>query len=114
MYLWNGRNDEPQAGFGDVSNTQAGQALHANLTLQYAVNEQMSVGLNGYWLLQITDTEVVGHAVSGRREKVLAIGPGLAYGFNKENVLSVNAYFEQQAENRTQGNKLVLNWLHKF
>ena len=72
------------------------------------------VGLNGYWLKQITDTKVDGNAVSGRREKVWAIGPGLVYAFNKENVLSVNAYFEQQAQNRTQGNKLVLNWLHQF
>ncbi|MBI6556065.1 transporter [Pseudomonas sp. LY-1] len=114
MYLWNGKNDEPQAGFGDVSDTQAGQALHANLTVQYALSQQLSVGVNGYWLKQITDTQVDGHAVSGRREKVWAMGPGLLYAFNKENVLSVNAYFEQQAENRTEGNKLVLNWLHKF
>ena len=114
MYLWNGKNDQPSASFGDVSYTQAGQALHANLTLQYAIDQQLSVGLNGYWLKQITDTEVEGHAVSGRREKVWAIGPGLVYAFNKENVLSVNAYFEQEAQNRTQGNKLVLNWLHQF
>ncbi len=115
MYLWNGKNDDPQIAFGDeVSDTQAGQALHANLTLQYAIDQSLSLGVNGYWLKQITDTEVDGHAVSGRREKVWAIGPGLVYAFNKENVLSVNAYFEQEAENRTQGNKMVLNWLHKF
>lgn len=114
MYLWNGKNDDPAAGFGDVSDTQAGQALHANLTLQYAFSEQFSAGLNGYWLKQITDTEVDGHAVSGRRGKVWAIGPGVLYAFSKENVLSVNAYFEQQAENRTEGNKLVFNLLHKF
>ena len=114
MYLWNGKNDDPAAGFGDVSDTQAGQALHANLTLQYAFSEQFSAGLNGYWLKQITDTEVDGHTVSGRREKVWAIGPGVLYAFSKENVLSVNAYFEQQAENRTEGNKLVFNLLHKF
>lgn len=114
MYLWNGKNHDPQAGFGDVSDTQAGQALHANLTLQYAFSEQFSAGLNGYWLKQFTDTQVDGHAVSGRREKVWAIGPGVLYAFNKENVLSVNAYFEQQTENRTEGNKLVFNLLHKF
>lgn len=114
MYLWNGRNNDPQQSFGDVSSTQAGQAVHANLTLQYAVDAQLSVGLNGYWLKQISDTQVEGHDVSGRREKVWAIGPGLVYAFNKENVLSVNAYFEQEAQNRTEGDKLVLNWLHKF
>ncbi|KPB49704.1 transporter [Pseudomonas tremae] len=114
MYLWNGKNDDPQAGFGSVSDTQAGQALHANLTLQYAVTEQLSVGLNGYWLKQFTDTQVGGHDVSGRKEKVWAIGPGVLYSFNKENVLTVNSYFEQGAENRTEGNKLVLNFLHKL
>ncbi|BAP45351.1 signal peptide [Pseudomonas sp. StFLB209] len=114
MYLWNGKNNDPQAGFGDVSDTQAGQALHANLTLQYAVSQAFSVGLNGYWLKQFTDTKVDGHAVSGRREKVWAAGPGMLYAFSKEDVLSVNLYFEQGAENRTEGDKLVLNWLHKF
>ena len=114
MYLWNGKNDDPSASFGDVSNTQAGQALHANLTLQYALTDRLSAGLNGYWLKQFTDTQVDGHDVSGRREKVWAIGPGFNYVFRKEDVLSVNAYFEQDAENRTEGNKLVLNWLHQF
>jgi hypothetical protein len=114
MYLWNGKNDDPSASFGDVSDTQAGQALHANLTLQYALTDRLSVGLNGYWLKQFTDTQVDGHDVSGRREKVWAIGPGFNYVFRKEDVLSINAYFEQDAENRTEGDKLVLNWLHKF
>lgn len=114
MYLWNGKNDDPSASFGDVSDTQAGQALHANLTLQYALTDRLSVGFNGYWLKQFTDTQVDGHDVSGRREKVWAIGPGFNYVFRKEDVLSVNAYFEQDAENRTEGDKLVLNWLHKF
>ncbi len=70
--------------------------------------------MNGYWLKQITDTEAEGHAVSGRREKVWAIGPGLVYFVNKENMMMANAYFEQGAENRAEGNKFVINWLHKF
>lgn len=113
-YLWNGKNDSPNVSFGGVSDIQAGQALHGNLTLQYGVTRALTVGLNGYWLKQITDTEVDGHAVSGRREKVWAIGPGLVYALNKENVVTMMAYFEQQAENRAEGDKLVLNWLHKF
>uniref|UniRef100_UPI0019811DDB transporter n=1 Tax=Pseudomonas viridiflava TaxID=33069 RepID=UPI0019811DDB len=83
-------------------------------TLQYAVSEQLSVGLNGYWLKQFTDTQVDGHDVSGRKEKVWAIGLGFLYAFSKQNVLTVNSYFEQGAENRTEGNKVVLNFLHKL
>ncbi len=114
MYLWNATNHDPQRSFGDVSDTQAGQALHANFTTQYAITDRFSIGLNGYWLKQITDSRIDGHDVSGRREKVWAIGPGFLYAFNHENVVSVNSYFEQGAENRTEGNKLVINFLHKL
>lgn len=114
MYLWNAKNHDPQSGFGDVSDTQAGQALHANLTAQYAITERLSLGLDGYVLKQITDTRIDGHQVSGRREKVWAIGPGLVYAFSRENVLTLNSYFEQGAENRTEGNKFVINFLHKL
>lgn len=113
-YLWNGKNSDPPTSFGEVSSVQAGQALHANFTTQYALSERFSVGLNGYWLKQITDTQVDGHDVSDRREKVWAIGPGFVYTFNRENMLTANAYFEQGAQNRTEGNKLVLNFLHKL
>ncbi|UFH51249.1 SphA family protein [Pseudomonas sp. KNUC1026] len=114
MYLWNAENHDPQRSFGDVSDTQAGQALHANLTTQYALTDKLSVGINGYVLKQITDTRIDGHQASGRREKVWAIGPGFAYAFDRENVLTVNSYFEQGAENRTEGNKFVINFLHKL
>lgn len=113
-YLWNGKNSDPATSFGDASSVQAGQALHANFTTQHALSDRFSVGLNGYWLKQITDTEVDGHDVSGRREKVWAIGPGFVYSFDKENMLTANAYFEQAAENRSEGHKFVLNFLHKL
>ena len=41
------------------------------------------MGLNGYWLKQVTDTEVDGEKVKGRREQVWAIGPGAMYSFSK-------------------------------
>lgn len=113
-YLWNGKNDDPSSSFGDVSSTQAGQALHANFATQYALTERLSVGLAGYWLKQISDTRVDGHEVSGRREQVWAIGPGLTYTFSKENIVTANSYFEQDAENRTEGNKFVISFVHKL
>ncbi len=113
-YLWNGKNDQPLRSFGAVSDTQAGQALHANFATQYALNDRLSIGLSGYWLRQITDTQVDGHDVSGRREKVWAWGPGFTYAFSRQNLVTVNSYFEQDAENRTEGRKFVVNFLHRL
>ena len=62
---------------------QAGQAIHANFATDYAITEQFRLGLNGYWLKQITDTEVDGEKVKGRREQVWAIGRGRCIVFLK-------------------------------
>lgn len=113
-YLYNFRNDDPSYAFGDVSDIQAGQALHANFATEYAVTPQLRLGINGYWLKQISDTRIDGHEVSGRREKVWAIGPGAMYSFSQEDHLVVNAYFEQDVENRPDGSRLQVRYIHHF
>lgn len=113
-YLYNGKNDSPTRGFGDLDEIQAGQALHANFTTEYAVTEHLRLGLNGYWLKQISDTRFDGHEVSGRREKVWAVGPGAMYSFSPEDHLFFNAYFEQDAENRPEGTRVQARYVHHF
>ncbi len=113
-YLYNFKNHDPGYGFGDASDIQAGQALHANFATDYAVTPQLRLGINGYWLKQISDTRVDGHEVSGRREKVWAIGPGAMYSFSKDDHLVFNAYFEQDVENRPDGSRLQVRYIHHF
>ncbi|OKS47274.1 phenol degradation protein meta, partial [Pseudomonas syringae pv. actinidiae] len=113
-YLYNGKNDDPAQSFGAVSDIQAGQALHANFATEYAVTDQFRLGINGYWLKQITDTQVDGHDVSGRREKVWAIGPGAMYSFSQNDHVFVNAYFEQDVENRPDGSRVQMRYVHHF
>ncbi|KWS84845.1 SphA family protein [Pseudomonas amygdali] len=113
-YLYNGKNDDPAQSFGNVSDIQAGQALHANFATEYAVTDQLRLGINGYWLKQITDTQVDGHDVSGRREKVWAIGPGAMYSFSQNDHVFVNAYFEQDVENRPDGSRVQMRYVHHF
>ena len=114
-YLWNGENDDPAASYGaGALTTQAGQAVHANFATEYAVTDQLRLGVNGYWLQQTTNTQVNGVGVPGTKERVWALGPGALYGFDKSNFMFVNAYYEFAAQNRPEGQKYVFRFVHHF
>jgi len=109
-YVYNSRNNDAPGG-GSI---QAGQAVHANFTTEYAVTPQLFVGLNGYWLNQFADTKMNGAAQPGRRDRVWAIGPGLVYSLSKDDALFANAYFERGARNVGEGSRFVLRYAHHF
>ena len=113
-YLYNFKNDDPNYAFAGADDVQAGQALHANFATEYAVTEQLRLGLSAYWLEQITDTQVNGQDMVGRKEKVWAIGPGAMYSFSKNDHIAANSYFEQGAENRPEGTRLQVRYIHHF
>jgi hypothetical protein len=116
-YLWNSENDDPGRAYQamGVSDTQAGQAVHANFAMDYEVlKNRFRLGINGYYLEQITDSQMDGHDISGSEEKVLGIGPGMVYHFSQHDHLFCNLYFESDAENRPEGDRLNLRWVHHF
>lgn len=115
-YLWNGKNDQPNiATFPGSEEIQAGQAIHANLATDFElIPKVLRLGINAYYLDQITNTEVDGNSVPGRQEKVAGIGPGGVYHFSADNHLFVNVYFETAAENRTEGERINVRYVHHF
>lgn len=110
-YLWNAENDD----WGATSvDHQAGQAIHANFAAAYELMpKKLRAGVNGYYFKQVSDSQTNGVDISGR-EEVLGIGPGVMYSFSKEDHLMFNAYFETATENRTEGTRLNLRWVHHF
>lgn len=112
-YLWNAKNDDPNTP-GAVDDTQAGQAVHANLTASYEVMpKKLRLGINGYALKQITDSEIDGSSVSGS-EQVFAVGPGALISFSPDTHLFLNAYAEFDAENRPEGERYTVRLVHHF
>lgn len=124
-YLWNATNEDPSSGTRAaiqmahpdlrVEDLQAGQAVHLNFAADYAViPNQFRVGINGYWLKQITDSEADGQKLGDRTEQVFGIGPGAVWHMSKDTHLFANVYFETDAENRPEGTRLNLRLVHHF
>jgi hypothetical protein len=115
-YLYNFKNTKPASSVptafqgAPVNDTQAGQSAWLNFATSYSLTPTLRVGINGYYFKQISDSKVNGTEISGSREQVFGIGPGLMLNVNrggKNDALWINAYSESEVRNRAR-NKLVL------
>jgi hypothetical protein len=106
-YLWNSTNPD--------TDIQPGQAIHLNFaTSVEVVKGRLHLGMNGYYLQQITDSLHDGAPIPESKERVVAIGPGALYLFSNNDLLFFNTYFEVEARNRTEGARINFRWIHKF
>jgi len=105
-YLWCSENSNPFVGLG-ADNTQPGQAFHANFAASYEMLKGLRLGLNGYYLQQFTDDQIDGDDQAASKERVLGIGPGLKYTYERLS-LYLNTYYETAAENRPEGLRGIL------
>jgi hypothetical protein len=105
-YLYNFRNNNPAASNpvpyqgSLVTSTQAGQAAWINFTTSYSVTPDVSLGINGYYFQQLTDSKANGIALPNARERVLGIGPGMMWRIDPNKTLWINAYTDTMVRNR--------------
>jgi anthranilate 1,2-dioxygenase (deaminating, decarboxylating) large subunit len=127
FYKWTSKNDDPpkipSLDWDPKSGTppkfadsiQEGQAVWANFASSYGITDNIRLGVNGYYLIQVSDHKIDGHSIPHSREKVLAIGPGLMYITDKKKDLFwLNVYDEVMTRNRPDGTAVNLRWLHVF
>lgn len=116
-YYYNFKNESPTSSAildENIKSTQSGQFITTNYNLGYKVNDTLTLGVNGYYLKQLTEDKVNGETIENSKEQVFAIGPAamLDYGKNK---YSLTAHKESQVENRFKAEvNMTFRWLHIF
>jgi len=93
---------------------RSGQIFHFDYSASYRLNDNVTVGLNGYYLKQTTDDKQYGRTVQfagqdvedGVRGEVFAIGPALHVTFFKYASAEIRWAKEFDVENRPEGEML--------
>ena len=109
-YLWSGEDKHA----GAAPDVQAGQAIHLNYAMAYAVTDSLRLGVAGYYLKQLEEDEFDGVDLDDSEEEVFAIGPGLVWHINKDLTFMGAVNFETEAENRPEGVRSTLRLIWKF
>ncbi|WP_028224395.1 SphA family protein [Paraburkholderia ferrariae] len=117
-YQYSFKNGEPASSAPldpGIEDTQAGQVFYTNFAASYKVTDKLRIGINGYYLRQLTDNRINGASVPDSREQVLGIGPGLFYDLRKSDKFWLNTYTETLVRNRFRNSAVVnLRWIHMF
>jgi len=116
-YLLNADNNDPNRAYKALgaNDTRAGQAIHLNFATAYEIlPKRLRLGVNGYYLKQVNDTQKNGVDIPDSKEQVFGIGPGAVYHFSKDVHLFINAYFESMAENRPEGERVNVRLVYHF
>lgn len=95
---------------------KAGQAMHANFALEYALRSRFYLGFNGYFLQQLSNNKRFGQEIPRSRERVLGLGGGFLYALKRRlsAVIIANLYCETAVRNRPKGLRFVFRYYRHF
>ena len=125
MYSINTTQDDCPTIYGINVDRDPGQEFHLDYTTSYAINDNLRIGLTGYYYKQTTDDDydLDNTVPSGIRQRlktdegckgqVFSVGPGIWY--HKKNwFLSLRSQWEMAAKNRTEGANAWFMFIYSF
>jgi hypothetical protein len=95
-------------------NGQAGQIIYDNFDASLKVAEKLHLGVNGYFLDELTPDRTNGQIVPHALESEVYVGPGGRYVFDKDNALNVNFYLPVESHNGSPGPQVNFQYVHRF
>lgn len=105
-YLWCSQNR--------ATHIQAGDTVHLNYDMEYQVFPKLWIGVTGYFLQQLRDSNLCGEDIPLSRERILGNGFGILYTTKKNYRVLSYLYFENMARNRPQGTRFVFRLIKHF
>jgi hypothetical protein len=89
---------------------ESGNELSFDYNVAYQVVPDVQIGINGYAYKQLEDDEMRGHVVNdGNRGQVVAFGPLVRWApHGKRYGITLKWQHEEAVENRTQGDRFIL------
>jgi hypothetical protein len=97
-----------------IKNGQAGDVVWANFTASYALNKTFALGLNGYYIKQITNDLTNGLEVPNSRQEQLYMGPGVHVVLDARTFMNLNVYEPVEVRNTSRGTQLNYQFVHLF
>jgi hypothetical protein len=75
---------------------------------------QGHVGLNGYYLKQITQSKVDGIEQTNSETQVLGLGPGVFLDYSKSDKVYLSVYADNKVKSAPKFDLTLLRWVHIF
>lgn len=95
-------------------NGQAGDMIYDNFSTSYTVYHHLDLGINGFFIDQLSPNKTNGQVVGKSRQSEVYIGPGLHYAFSPASLLNVNLYLPVESANASVGPKVNVQFIHRF
>jgi anthranilate 1,2-dioxygenase (deaminating, decarboxylating) large subunit len=81
--------------------------------MSYGLTRHLRVGVNGYYLQQLSNDTLQGRDIAQSQERAFGLGPGLVY-ITPAIIFMVNSFVEFGVENRPQGFRLQGRFVYTF